>query len=50
MSPGEFTALVCRGVTERDPAVVIIDSLNGYLQAMPQDAFWRSRYTSCSPI
>jgi circadian clock protein KaiC len=39
MSPGEFTALVCRGVTERNAAVVIIDSLNGYLQAMPQERF-----------
>src|SRR6267142_2410681 len=39
MSPGEFTALVCRGVTERDATVVIIDSLNGYLQAMPQERF-----------
>jgi circadian clock protein KaiC len=35
MSPGEFTALVCRGVTERKATVVIIDSFNGYLQAMP---------------
>lgn len=39
MSPGEFTALVCRSVAERDAAVVIIDSLNGYLQAMPQERF-----------
>ena len=39
MSPGEFTALVCRGVTERNAAVVVIDSLNGYLQAMPQERF-----------
>jgi circadian clock protein KaiC len=39
MSPGEFTALVCRSVTERNAAVVIIDSLNGYLQAMPQERF-----------
>ncbi len=39
MSPGEFTALVCRGVIERNAAVVIIDSLNGYLQAMPQERF-----------
>jgi circadian clock protein KaiC len=39
MSPGEFTALVCRTVTERNAAVVIIDSLNGYLQAMPQERF-----------
>src|SRR5207302_5107407 len=39
MSPGEFTAVVCREVTERNAAVVIIDSLNGYLQAMPQERF-----------
>ena len=39
MSPGEFTALVCRGVIERDASVVVIDSLNGYLQAMPQERF-----------
>jgi circadian clock protein KaiC len=39
MSPGEFTALVCRSITERNAAVVIIDSLNGYLQAMPQERF-----------
>jgi circadian clock protein KaiC len=39
MSPGEFTALVCRGVTERKATVVVIDSLNGYLQAMPQERF-----------
>ena len=39
MSPGEFTALVCRGATERKATVVVIDSLNGYLQAMPQERF-----------
>jgi circadian clock protein KaiC len=39
MSPSEFTALVCRGVTERNTTVVVIDSLNGYLQAMPQERF-----------
>lgn len=39
MSPGEFTALVCRGVIERNHSIVIIDSLNGYLQAMPQEHF-----------
>jgi len=39
MSPGEFTALVCRGVDERNATVVVIDSLNGYLQAMPQERF-----------
>jgi circadian clock protein KaiC len=39
MSPGEFTALVCRDVAERNTRIVIIDSLNGYLQAMPQERF-----------
>jgi circadian clock protein KaiC len=39
MSPGEFTALVCRGVLQRNHGIVIIDSLNGYLQAMPQEHY-----------
>jgi circadian clock protein KaiC len=39
MSPGEFTALVCREVNQRNATVIVIDSLNGYLQAMPQERF-----------
>jgi len=39
MSPGEFTATVCRGVVERNARIVVIDSLNGYLQAMPEERF-----------
>ena len=39
ISPGEFTALVCRGVAERNTKVIVVDSLNGYLQAMPQERF-----------
>ncbi len=39
MSPGEFTSLV-RDAVERDKArVVVIDSLNGYLNAMPDERF-----------
>jgi circadian clock protein KaiC len=39
MAPGEFTHLVRLGV-ERDKArIVIIDSLNGYLNAMPDERF-----------
>ena len=39
MSPGEFAAIVRRRV-ERDAAqVVVIDSLNGYLNAMPDGRF-----------
>jgi circadian clock protein KaiC len=39
VSPGEFAAMV-RVAIEKDKArVVIIDSLNGYLNAMPQDNF-----------
>lgn len=39
LSPGEFTHLV-RGAIERDGArVIVIDSLNGYLGAMPEERF-----------
>jgi circadian clock protein KaiC len=39
LSPGEFSSLV-RTSVERDGAkVVIIDSLNGYMQAMPNERF-----------
>jgi circadian clock protein KaiC len=39
VSPGEFTHLV-REAVERDQArVIVIDSLNGYLNAMPQEQF-----------
>jgi circadian clock protein KaiC len=39
LSPGEFTHLVQQAV-ERDGAkVVVIDSLNGYLNAMPEEKF-----------
>ena len=39
LSPGEFAHAVC-GAVERDGArLVIIDSLNGYLQAMPDERF-----------
>ncbi len=39
ISPGEFAAMV-RTSVERDQArVVVIDSLNGYLHAMPDDQF-----------
>jgi circadian clock protein KaiC len=37
MSPGEFTHLVSRNVLEEKAKVVVIDSLNGYLNAMPQE-------------
>jgi circadian clock protein KaiC len=35
MSPGEFATLVVRAVEEADASLVVIDSLNGYLQSMP---------------
>ena len=39
MSPGEFTYVV-RGAVERKKArVIVIDSLNGYLNAMPDERF-----------
>jgi circadian clock protein KaiC len=39
ISPGEFAHLVRHSVEHDDARVVIIDSLNGYLNAMPQNNF-----------
>jgi circadian clock protein KaiC len=39
MSPGEFAATVRRSVEEDGARIVVIDSLNGYLNAMPDERF-----------
>ena len=39
ISSGEFSDLVCRSVENDGAKVVVIDSLNGYLQAMPEENF-----------
>jgi circadian clock protein KaiC len=39
MAPGEFAAAVRRSVEEDGARVVVIDSLNGYLNAMPDERF-----------
>jgi circadian clock protein KaiC len=39
LSPGEFAHVIRRGVDERNARVVVIDSLNGYLQAMPEERY-----------
>ena len=39
MSPGEFVHLVRRDVETHGARVVIIDSLNGYMSAMPEEQF-----------
>jgi circadian clock protein KaiC len=39
VSPGEFAHLVRQSVERDDARVVIIDSLNGYLNAVPEDRF-----------
>jgi circadian clock protein KaiC len=39
VSPGEFVALVRAAVEEGGARVVIIDSLNGYLNSMPHDDY-----------
>ena len=39
LSPGEFAANVRRSVEEDGARVVIVDSLNGYLNAMPDERF-----------
>lgn len=39
LSPGEFAHAVRRAAEEGGAKVVVIDSLNGYLQAMPEERF-----------
>ncbi|MDC6668789.1 hypothetical protein OEZ84_29065, partial [Leclercia adecarboxylata] len=39
LSPGEFTAAVRQSVETRGANLVILDSLNGYLHAMPDGRF-----------
>src|SRR5690606_25591353 len=39
MSPGEFASIVRRRVEEDGARLVVIDSLNGYLNAMPDGRF-----------
>jgi circadian clock protein KaiC len=39
MSPGEFTQLIRDAVDQRSIRVLIVDSLNGYLNAMPDERF-----------
>jgi circadian clock protein KaiC len=39
LSPGEFVARVRHEVEERGATVLVIDSLNGYLNAMPHEEF-----------
>lgn len=39
MSPGEFTKVVRDSVQKQGVKLVVIDSLNGYLNAMPEESF-----------
>ncbi len=39
LSPGEFCHAIRQAVEQRHVAVVVIDSLNGYLNAMPEERF-----------
>ncbi|MEO7888283.1 ATPase domain-containing protein [Polaromonas sp.] len=38
LSPGEFASVVC-GAADRGVKIVVIDSINGYLNAMPDERF-----------
>ncbi len=42
MSPGEFVQRVRKCVEEQNARVIVIDSLNGYLQSMPGEQFLAS--------
>jgi circadian clock protein KaiC len=37
LTPGEFTQAIRTAVDERDAKIIMIDSLNGYLNAMPEE-------------
>jgi circadian clock protein KaiC len=39
MSPGEFASLVRTDVEQHGASIIVIDSLNGYLNAMPHEQF-----------
>lgn len=39
LTPGEFVAAIRRAVEEQDARVIVIDSLNGFLNAMPEERF-----------
>jgi circadian clock protein KaiC len=39
LSPGEFVHAIRRAVEQHDAKIVVIDSLNGYLNAMPDEKF-----------
>jgi circadian clock protein KaiC len=39
LSPGEFTHIVRQEAERRPGGVIVIDSLNGYLHAMPEERF-----------
>jgi circadian clock protein KaiC len=38
-SPGELSSLICEAVEHDGVKIVVIDSLNGYLNAMPEERF-----------
>ncbi len=38
LSPGEFTSVVCRAA-DKGAKIIVIDSINGYLNAMPDERF-----------
>ncbi len=39
LSPGEFSATVREAVEVRGARMIVVDSLNGYLQSMPEEGF-----------
>ena len=39
LSPGEFTHMVCQEVETNKARVIVVDSLNGYLMATPEERF-----------
>jgi circadian clock protein KaiC len=44
LSPGEFVGLVRESVEKNNARVVVIDSLNGYMNAMPEEQFLTAQF------
>jgi circadian clock protein KaiC len=43
LAPGEFVSVIREAVEQRDAKIVVIDSLNGYLQAMPEERYLQAQ-------
>jgi circadian clock protein KaiC len=43
LAPGEFVSIIRHAVEEQSAQIVVIDSLNGFLQAMPEERYLQAQ-------